>query len=216
MTEGAREQSRGVDGVSARVAAWLAWSLCAASRSWCWPLLLVLLAWSTPRPRGWIAWQAQALYAVGPIGAFPFVGALIASRRPENPIGWIWLGPSLGLVSAVRRRFTLPTASGGVTGTSLALRSVVAWLAGLAVGSCRGAICHLPVSAFPRREAPLQAVAASGVVLGTLIAELSLGFGLAPGPDQRSLTARVAQPVGRRGTPLAMDASNVVIPALAT
>ena len=28
MTQGARAQSRGVDGISAHVAAWLAWSLC--------------------------------------------------------------------------------------------------------------------------------------------------------------------------------------------
>ena len=31
------------------------------------------------------------LYVYQPFLAFPLVGALIASRRPENPIGWICL-----------------------------------------------------------------------------------------------------------------------------
>jgi hypothetical protein len=33
---------------------------------------------------------------VGLIGA-PVLGGLVASRRPENPYGWLWLGLSLGL-----------------------------------------------------------------------------------------------------------------------
>jgi hypothetical protein len=76
----------------------LAWSLCAAAFSLlALTLLLILLGWSTPLPRGWVAWQGQAIYAVGLIGA-PLLGGLIASRRPENPYGWLWLGLSLGLV----------------------------------------------------------------------------------------------------------------------
>jgi hypothetical protein len=47
-------------------------------------------------PRGWISWQGQAISAVGLIGA-PVLGGLVASRRPENPYGWLWLGLSLGL-----------------------------------------------------------------------------------------------------------------------
>jgi len=44
---------------------WLAWSLCAAAFSLlALALLLIVLGWSTPLPRGWIAWQAQAIYAV--------------------------------------------------------------------------------------------------------------------------------------------------------
>jgi hypothetical protein len=59
-------------------------------------LLLILLGWSTPLPRGWVAWQGQAIFAVGLIGA-PVLGGIVASRRPENPYGWLWLGMSLGL-----------------------------------------------------------------------------------------------------------------------
>src|SRR3712207_6827163 len=86
--------------MSSRAAAWLAWSLCAAAFSLlALALLLILLGWSTPLPRGWrgwLSWQGQAIYAVGLIGA-PGLGGLVASRRPQNPLGWLWLGLSLGL-----------------------------------------------------------------------------------------------------------------------
>jgi two-component system, NarL family, sensor kinase len=57
-------------------------------------LLLILLSWSTPLPRGWTPWRESVIEIVGNVGA-PILGALIASRRPENPYGWLWL--SLGL-----------------------------------------------------------------------------------------------------------------------
>jgi hypothetical protein len=80
-----------------RAASWLAWSLCAAAFSLlALALLLIVLGWSTSLPRGWVSWQAQAIYAVGLIGA-PVLGGLVASRRPQNPLGWLWLGLSLGL-----------------------------------------------------------------------------------------------------------------------
>jgi hypothetical protein len=41
-----------------------------------------------------------ALNVVGLIGA-PILGGLIASRRPENPYGWLWLGLRLSLALAV-------------------------------------------------------------------------------------------------------------------
>jgi hypothetical protein len=84
--------------VSRRTATWLAWSVCALSLLLMgFSLLLVVLGWSTPLPRGWTPWRDQASL-VGLIGA-PILGALIASRRPENPYGWLWLG--LGLSFAL-------------------------------------------------------------------------------------------------------------------
>jgi len=80
-----------------RAASWLVWSLCAAAFSLlALALLLIVPGWSTPLPRGWISWQGQAISVVGLIGA-PVLGGLVASRRPENPYGWLWLGLSLGL-----------------------------------------------------------------------------------------------------------------------
>src|SRR5215203_5088775 len=101
--EGAREQDRGVGGVNHHAAAWIAWSLC---------LLCVVLAVASlilallnGRTLGeiFLAWDGPSL-AVLPTWtvSFSVVGALIASHRPENPIGWIFLaeGFCYGLLSA--------------------------------------------------------------------------------------------------------------------
>ncbi len=82
--------------MSARAAAWLAWSLCAAALTLlALSLLLIVLGWSTPLPKAWVSWWDQALSLVGFIGA-PLLGGLIASRRPENPYGWLWIGFGMG------------------------------------------------------------------------------------------------------------------------
>jgi hypothetical protein len=59
-------------------------------------LVLILLGLSSPLPRGQTPWRDQAVSLVGIVGA-PVLGGLIASRRPENPYGWLWLGFGLGL-----------------------------------------------------------------------------------------------------------------------
>jgi len=59
-------------------------------------MLLIVLGWSTPLPRGWTPWRDQTVSLLGIIGA-PVLGGLIASRRPRNPYGWLWLGFGLGL-----------------------------------------------------------------------------------------------------------------------
>jgi hypothetical protein len=78
-------------------ASWLAWSVCAVSLAvLASSLLLIVLGWPTPLPQGWTPWRDQAVSLVGLIGA-PILGGLIASRRPENPYGWLWLGFGLCL-----------------------------------------------------------------------------------------------------------------------
>jgi MFS family permease len=85
--------------LSARAAAWLAWSLCAAALAlFALSLMLIFLGWSTPLPEGWVSWQGQIISTVGFMGA-PVLGGLIASRRPDNLYGWLWLG--LGLSAAL-------------------------------------------------------------------------------------------------------------------
>ena len=87
----------GVGGLSPRVATWLAWSVCAVTLLiLVLSLLVILLGWSTPLPRGWTPWRDQAVSLLGIIGA-PILGGLVASRRPHNPYGWLWLGFGLGL-----------------------------------------------------------------------------------------------------------------------
>src|SRR5215211_6791777 len=87
--EGAREQDRGLGRMSARVAAWLAWSLCAL----CVALAAAnfILALLNGRTLGEIfVSEGIVTFATWTV-SFSVVGALIASHRPENPIGWIFL-----------------------------------------------------------------------------------------------------------------------------
>ena len=84
-------------GMSPRATAWLAWtltSLCVAMFVASVPLLF--LARSAHVPESWGAdLTVSGLTVFLPFLAFPIVGALIASRRPENPIGWICLADGL-------------------------------------------------------------------------------------------------------------------------
>src|SRR5687767_12250167 len=68
--------------MSARVAAWLAWSLCG--------LTLILVA-------GVVAFEALYRVSLSGLSLFVFVvpsalvGALVASRQPRNPVGWFFV-----------------------------------------------------------------------------------------------------------------------------
>jgi two-component system, NarL family, sensor kinase len=59
-------------------------------------LLLIFFGLSTPLPPGSYPWTYLANDIVGALGA-PILGGLIASRRPENPYGWLWLGVGIGV-----------------------------------------------------------------------------------------------------------------------
>jgi signal transduction histidine kinase len=89
-----------------RTAAWLAWSLCAA----CLALIALALLLDFLTPESILFSQAARpdlgfAILTGVLSlAYPTVGALIASRLPTNPIGWIFCG--VGLLYAARR-FTI-------------------------------------------------------------------------------------------------------------
>ena len=83
--------------MSARASSWIAWSVCAVTLLvLALSMLLIALGWSTPLPSGWTSWRDQTVSLTGIIGA-PILGGLIASRRPRNSYGWLWLGFGLGL-----------------------------------------------------------------------------------------------------------------------
>jgi hypothetical protein len=80
-----------------RAVSWLAWSVCGLTLLvLALSMLLIFLGWSTPLPSEWTPWRDQTVSLAGLIGA-PILGGLIASRRPRNPYGWLWLGFGLGL-----------------------------------------------------------------------------------------------------------------------
>ena len=82
--------------MSHRAASWLAWSLCAFSLALtALSLLLLALNRSEPNVLLYDYWAESTLGAL----TFSTVGAFVASRRPENPIGWIFC--ALGLYGGV-------------------------------------------------------------------------------------------------------------------
>jgi hypothetical protein len=97
--------------MSTRAITRLAWALCAVSLLiLALALLLIVLGWSTPLPGAQTPWRDQAVSVVGIFGA-PVLGGLIASRRPDNPYGWVWsifgLGLSLQLLAGTYASYAL-------------------------------------------------------------------------------------------------------------
>src|ERR687889_49750 len=126
MMEGAREQEREKDdGLSTRAASWLAWTMWALSM-----VLTVLSLWllvlglSRPNVPVYPYWAEGTLLAVG----YSTVGAVVASRRPGNPVGWVLcsIGLSWGAYhfSSEYVTYALLAASG-----SLPAAEAAAWIA---------------------------------------------------------------------------------------
>ena len=93
-----KEQARGRGGArrSPRTAAWLAWSLWGLSSALTALSLVLLVLNRSHRDVPIFAYWVE--YAWGAV-VFSTVGAVIASRRPENRIGWIFC--VAGLVGGV-------------------------------------------------------------------------------------------------------------------
>jgi hypothetical protein len=86
MSESAMKQGRGIGGVSRHTSVRLAWALCALSLALtALSLLLFILNLSYPNTHLYKPWLDNTLTAV----FYPTVGAIVASRRPENPVGWL-------------------------------------------------------------------------------------------------------------------------------
>jgi hypothetical protein len=115
--------------MSRRIAAWIAWSM--------WTLSLPFAAFSGG-VLGFLSASAR-IYPAGVIVLsallalmFTTVGAVVASRRPENPIGWIFCGGGLVLsvtVSATNyAEYALHASTGSLPGVHYA-----AWIATWAI-----------------------------------------------------------------------------------
>src|SRR5215213_3586034 len=89
------EQRRGDFGASQRPASWLAWAMCALSLTLT-ALNFVLIAMNVSlNAPAYAFWPELTSLAVG----YSVIGAIIASRLPNHPIGWIC--SKIGLIAAV-------------------------------------------------------------------------------------------------------------------
>src|SRR5918912_206396 len=90
--EGAREQERGGGRTGGRSVSWLAWSACALSLALtALSVLLIALLLRSDTPI-YYYWLETSMVAVG----YSTVGAIVASRLPHSPIGWLFC--AIGLI----------------------------------------------------------------------------------------------------------------------
>jgi hypothetical protein len=149
------------------------------------------------------------LLILAPFLAFTIVGALIASRRPENSIGWICLVAGLfwTLIALDDQYTAYGLATTGVVPFPAAVAALSQWLWVPPVGLLSiYLILFFPDGRLPsRRWRPLAWFS------GAVMALVSLAIALAPGPLPD--LGGVRNPFGLEGYPWIADATNV-IPAL--
>ena len=202
--------------MSTRTAAWLAWSLAGLSGAMfvAGTILTIFSLYVTaPAAQPSSDWGSGGaignLLILAPFLAFTIVGALIASRRPENPIGWICLVAGLfwTLIVLDDQYTAYALATTGVVPFPAAVAALSQWLWVPPVGLLSTyLILFFPDGRLPsRRWRPLAWLSGAVMVL------VSLAIALAPGPLPD--LGGVRNPFGLEGYPWIADATNV-IPAL--
>ena len=174
-----------------RILAWSLWSVCVATLLFV--LLLSVLAWGidTPQSRGTNG--ALGLLWVIPILAFPTVGALVASRRPRHPVGWLFLGTGvlfcIGALAPAYADFSLYAKPGSLPGVDAFVWSS-SWIDSMSLLSIAFLLLLFPTGKPPsRRWRPV-------VWLAVAVATLSfLTSAFKPGPIWKD-TLNVDNPLG--------------------
>jgi hypothetical protein len=149
------------------------------------------------------------LYVYLPFLAFPLVGALIASGRPENPIGWICLAVGifwmLAITSGAYTLYGLRVADPGSVPFPAAIGSLGEELAPAAAGLIGTYLILL----FPDGRLPSRRWRPLAWLSGVVIVSMSVGGIFTPGKleDLRG----VRNPFGLEQYPWVGDASQSVI-----
>jgi hypothetical protein len=176
VTERAREQGRGTGEMSGRTAAWLAWSM--------WALCLPFATFNGGA-LGFLSASARIypdsvmIVLLASLAlTFATVGAFVASRRPENPIGWIFCIGGLVLsvvVSATNyTQYALSAGPGRLPGVGYA-----AWVATWATIPTWFLIATMLFLLFPDGKLPSRewGFVACTAVIASVMAALGDAFG---------------------------------------
>jgi hypothetical protein len=171
--------------------AWSIWALCVPLTAFS-GLLLFLTASAQDRSVS----SLPILFSVLLL-TFPTVGAFVVSRRPENPIGWIFCAAGLvlgiGISASNYADYALLVSSGPLPGVEYAAW-VSSWIGGSSALLAAALLFLLfPTGTLPsRRWRPVAWMAAIGSPLS------ALGGALEPGPLDAYRS--IANPVGIGGT----------------
>jgi hypothetical protein len=162
--------------MSSRATTSLAWSLCALSLALT-ALSLLLLALNLSHPNAHIydPWLDNTLTAI----SYAPVGALIASRHPENPVGWLLclygLVISLSNFSAQYAIYALLAQPGSLPGGEV-MAWITSWILPIINGLTVFYILLFPTGRLPgRRWRWLGWLTAASVVVGVILAAFSPG-----------------------------------------
>jgi hypothetical protein len=139
-----------------------------------------------------------------PILAFPIVGALIASRRPQNPIGWICLGD--GLLWMLLGLFDYYSVYGLARPGSVPFPAAAAGLGEWLWVPTVGLLAIYLVLLFPDGRLPSRRWRPLAWLSGAIIVLVSVGSGLSPGPIAE--LGGVRNPFGLEGQPWVAYAAN--------
>ena len=197
---------------SKRTASWLAWSLGALSLAlFAAHIALSILTRSAQAPSTWgTGGLVGNLMIFMPFLAFPIVGTLIASRRPNNPIGWICLATgifwALAFLTGAYGVYGLEVNPGSVP-LPAQIGTLTEWVWVPAVGLLG---IYLPLL-FPDGSLPSRRWRPLAWFAGALILLVSATTILAPGPLP-DLGEGVRNPFGLDGQPWLADAGIALLP----
>ncbi len=164
--------------MSPRAAAWLAWSL--------WGLSVVLFAPSVPLylanpTSGGLALRVvEVVVTMALVLTLSSMGALVATRRPENRVGWILLAAGVALGAALSTdgyaEFSLADPSGRLPGTEW-MAWAAQWILILGLGQV---MAFLPL-VFPNGRLPSHRWRLVGWLAVVALAMIGLTRAFAPG-----------------------------------
>jgi hypothetical protein len=207
VSEGTKVQVRTVGGMNPRASAWLAWSLCALALALT-ALALLLLDRNLAHPNAYVYdyWLDNTL---GVISYVP-VGALIAARRPANPVGWLlclWgVALSIGHFSAQYAIYALLAQPRSLPAGE-ASAWIASWILPIIIGVQVLAYLLFPTGRLPSRRWKWFAwLTAAFVIAGLITSAFSFGANAGLGP--------IPNPLGVKGFSNAYDMVLNMLPIL--
>ena len=198
--------------MSNRTASWLAWSLAALCVAvFVGSVPLFVLARSAEVPSSWNAdLTTGGLLGSGLFLVFPLVGALIASRRPENPIGWLCLADGLlWMITSMLDDYSVyGMASPGSVPFPLGAAGINNWLWVPQVGLLATYVFLL----FPDGRLPSRRWRPLAWLCGVVIVSVSIGVMLSP--ESLDMPRGIRNPFGLEAAPWVTTVAYAILPLL--
>jgi hypothetical protein len=207
-----QDRERRTGELSTRVDSLLAWSLCGLSVAmFVASVPLFVLARSAHVPSSWDAdLTTGGLLASGLFLVFPLVGALIASRRPENPIGWLCLADGfLWMTTNMLDYYSVyGMAKPGSLPFPLGAAAINNWLWVPSVGLLATYVFLL----FPNGRLTSRRWRPLAWLSGVVIVSVSIGVMLSPGSLDTPRSIR--NPFGLEAAPWMTTVAYLILPLL--